>query len=341
MIGMALLDRGVVPDPVVRFGIRRLLRQRLREEDRGSPEANQQAVLDWIEGLRDSPIAVQTDAANEQHYEVPGAFFAKVLGKHLKYSSGFWAEGVTDLDEAEAAMLDIYVERAGLQDGMRVLDLGCGWGSLSLYVAERFPNSEVVGVSNSASQREFILERTRERGLDNVSIETCDVNELALTGSFDRVLSIEMFEHLRNYGEIMRRIAGLLTPDGKLFVHIFVHKEYAYPFETEGDDNWMGRYFFSGGQMPSDHLLLYFQEHLELRSHWRVSGEHYAKTAEAWLARFDANRTALKPALAETYGADAKRMGSYWRVFFMACAELWNFRHGREWFVSHYLFSKR
>jgi cyclopropane-fatty-acyl-phospholipid synthase len=341
MIGLSLLERGVIPDPLVRIGIRRLLRQRLREEDRGSPEANQQAVIDWVEGLRDSPIAIQTNAANEQHYEVPGEFFAQVLGKHLKYSSGYWDQNDTTLDTAETAMLEMYVERAELKDGMRVLDLGCGWGSLSLFVAERFPNSQVVGVSNSSSQREFILARAKERGLTNVSIETCDVNDLALEGTFDRVMSIEMFEHLRNYGEIMRRIADLLTPNGKLFVHIFVHKEHAYPFETEGDDNWMGRHFFSGGQMPSDHLLLYFQEHLELRGHWRVSGEHYAKTAEAWLERFDANRSTIDPVLQNTYGKDARKMTSYWRVFFMACAELWNYRRGNEWFVSHYLFSKR
>jgi cyclopropane-fatty-acyl-phospholipid synthase len=341
MIGMTLLDRGVVPDALVRFGIRRLLKQRLREEDRGSPEANQQAVLDWIDGLRDSPIAIQTEAANEQHYEVPGAFFEQVLGKHLKYSSGHWGDGVNDLDAAETAMLELYIERAELRDGMRVLDLGCGWGSLSLFVAARFPNSQVVGVSNSASQREFIMARAAARGLDNVEIITCDVNDLELTGPFDRVLSIEMFEHLRNYGEIMRRIAGMLSDEGKLFIHIFVHREHAYPFDTAGDDNWMGRYFFSGGQMPSDHLLLYFQVHLELCSHWRVSGEHYAKTSEAWLERFDANRASIDPVLASTYGTDARRMRSYWRVFFMACAELWKYRRGTEWFVSHYLFSKR
>ena len=341
MIGMALLDRGMVPDTLVRMGIRRLLRQRLREEDRGSPEANQQAVLDWVDGLRDSPIAIHTDAANEQHYEIPGSFFEQVLGKHLKYSSGFWGPGVHDLDAAEQAMLDVYVQRAGLVDGQRVLDLGCGWGSLSLYVAGRFPGSEVIGVSNSASQREFIMERAAARGIENLRIVTCDVNDLELAGPFDRVLSIEMFEHLRNYGEIMKRIAGMLADDGQLFVHIFVHKEHAYPFETEGDDNWMGRYFFSGGQMPSDHLLLYFQTHLALKRHWRVGGEHYAKTSEAWLRRFDENRATIDPILAATYGGDARRMRSYWRVFFMACAELWNYRGGREWFVSHYLFTKR
>ena len=339
MIGF--LDRGVLPDPLIRAGIRRLLRQRLVEEDRGSVEANQQAILDWVDVCRQGPIALLTEAANEQHYEVPAAFYEAVLGSHLKYSSGLWAPGVTELDVAEAAMLDLYTTRAELVDGMRILDLGCGWGSLSLYLAERYPSSQIVGVSNSASQRTFILQRAAARGLTNVRIETCNVNELAVEGTFDRVLSIEMFEHMRNYEELLRRVSELLRPKGKLFVHIFVHKDFAYPFETEGDDNWMGRYFFSGGQMPSDHLLLYFQKHLATESHWRVNGKHYAKTAEAWLQRLDAHKADLAPTFATAYGSDAKRMMIYWRVFFMACAELWGFRGGREWFVSHYLFAKR
>ncbi len=323
-----LLNSGRVPD-------------RIRDEGAGGLAGQQQSVMDWVRELRGSRIAVDTDAANEQHYEVPAAFYERVLGHRRKYSSGLWSEGVTGLDAAEDAMLELYAERAALEDGQRVLDLGCGWGSFTLWAAARFPSSRFVGVSNSRSQRASILERAERQGLSNVEILTCDANELAVDGRFDRVVSVEMLEHVRNYRQMLERVAGLLEDDGLLFIHIFTHREFAYPFETEGDDNWMGRYFFTGGQMPSDHLLLYFQEHVVIDDHWRVSGTHYSKTSEAWLENFDAHRDEIRGLFAETYGDDARRMEVYWRVFFMACAELWGWNGGSDWFVSHYRFKKR
>ncbi len=336
-----LLDRDLLPDTVIRAGIRTLLKRRLAEEDSGDVERRQGALMDWVRSLRDSEVAVETDAANEQHYEVPAALYERVLGRRMKYSSGYWSDDVRDLDGAEEAMLRLYPERGELQDGMDVLELGCGWGSLTMYLAETFPGCRITGVSNSASQREFILARCAERGLDNVEIVTCDVNRFETDRRFDRVFSVEMFEHVRNYERLMERIAGWLKDDGKLFVHIFTHRDLAYPFETTGEDDWMGKYFFTGGQMPSDDLLLYFQKDMVLEDHWAVDGRHYSKTAEAWLRNFDAHRDALEPVLREAYGEEAKRMGIYWRVFFMACAELWRFRDGREWHVSHYRFARR
>ncbi len=335
------LDRGLVPDFLIRFGIRRLLKDRIRLESEGALEGQQRRHMDWVRALRDSRIAIETDAANEQHYEVPAALYEKALGPHLKYSSGLWRDGITSLGDAERAMLECYGERARLADGQRVLDLGCGWGSFSLWAAAQFPNSRFTAVSNSASQKEFIDGRARAAGLTNLEVITCDVNKLELDEEFDRIVTVEMFEHVRNYRALLERVSKMLRDDGLLFVHIFTHREFAYPFETEGEDNWMGRYFFTGGQMPSDQLLLYFQDHVAIEDHWRVNGVHYSKTAEAWLSNFDREIETLRPVLRETYGAEANKMEIYWRVFFMACSELWKWNNGTDWFVSHYLFKKR
>jgi cyclopropane-fatty-acyl-phospholipid synthase len=340
---LKLLERGLLPDFLVRFGIRRLLKARLDEQGHGNAQQQQQRLMKLIARLRQSPVAINTGDANQQHYELPSAFFERVLGPHLKYSSCYYRHAGETLGEAEAHMLGITAERARLQDGERILELGCGWGSLSLWMAERFPNSQITAVSNSSSQKRFIDARAAVRGIKNLEVITCDVNHLSFAPAtqFDRVVSVEMFEHMRNYETLMQRISGWLRPGGSLFVHIFAHKSYAYPFEVRDETDWMAKYFFTGGIMPSDDLLLYFQKHLNLTDHWQVDGGHYSQTSEHWLQNMDAHRAEIEPIFAKIYGADqVRRWWVYWRVFFMSCAELWGYARGQEWLVSHYLFTK-
>lgn len=335
-----LVERDLVPDWVLRAGIRQLIHQRLRHEDKGDPELAQAHLMRYIEQLNASPIATHTYYANQQHYEVPAAFFERVLGVHRKYSCCYWAEGDT-LDTAERRMLDLTAERARIEDGHSILDLGCGWGSFSLYAASRFPKSRVVGMSNSASQREFIERQARQRGLRNLEIVTADINSFNAGRQFDRVVSVEMFEHVRNYRLLLRNVASWLNPNALLFVHIFSHCRFAYPFEVRDSSDWMAQHFFTGGQMPSDSLLLYFQEDLQIRDHWAVNGEHYQKTAEAWLGNMNRQRNELITLLAGIYGTkEALKWFVRWRIFFMACAETWGYQRGNEWIVSHYLFQK-
>lgn len=336
-----LLEKDVLPDFIIRKGIRNLLAQRLREEDKGNPEAQQEHFMKLIEELKKSPIAINTADANTQHYEVPADFFQLVLGKHLKYSSGYWKEGVASIDVSEKDMLEITCGRAELKDGQNILELGCGWGSLSLFMAGKYPNSKITSVSNSHSQKVFIDGQAQKRNVKNLTILTADMNVFQIGEKFDRVVSVEMFEHMRNYELLMGKAASFLNPNGKLFVHIFTHKDYAYKFEVLHDSDWMSKYFFTGGIMPSDHLLLYFQKELKIEKHWGVSGTHYEKTSNAWLKNMDSNKQKIMGIMERVYGKKAAfKWWSYWRIFFMACAELWGYKEGKEWMVSHYLFQK-
>jgi cyclopropane-fatty-acyl-phospholipid synthase len=337
-----LVQTNLVPDWLIRWGVRVILRnstRRLYAQGVGARDAERRAL---IEKLKRSPIAVHTEDANRQHYEVPPKFFELVLGKWLKYSCCYWPDGVETIDEAEEAMLRLTCERARLEDGMAVLDLGCGWGSLSLWIAERYPNCRAVAVSNSEPQIAYIEARCREKGLSNVEGLVADVNDLEIDRRFDRILSVEMFEHMKNYERLMAKIASFLRPGGMLFVHIFSHRQFAFEFQADDPDDWMAQTFFSGGTMPSDDLLLHFQRDLCLVGHWRIGGTHYARTLRAWLEKLDRHQPEVRQVLAETYGHDQQtRWLVNWRLFFLACEETWGLRNGREYLVSHYLFEGR
>ena len=338
----SLLEKNKVPDFALRLGIRKLLKERLYQEKKETVELQQAHLMKLIAELKESPIAINTVEANEQHYEVPTAFYKFCLGSNLKYSSGYWNEGVLDIDTSENDMLEITCSRAELTDGQDILELGCGWGSLSLYMAKKYPQSSITAVSNSKTQKIYIDEQAQLRGIKNLTIITVNINDFTIDKKFDRVVSVEMFEHMRNYQKLMHKIADCLKINGKLFVHIFTHKDFAYKFEVLDETDWMSKYFFTGGIMPSDDLLLYFNEHLSIEKHWHVSGLHYSKTSESWLQKMDKNKSQIIPLFESTYGKDqAVEWWVYWRLFYMACAELWGYNNGEEWIVSHYLFTKK
>lgn len=334
-----LAERRLVPDALIRMGIRRLLHEQLdRARQRGDTLEDAQVRL--CDTLRKSPVAVHTEAANEQHYEVSAAFFEHMLGPRLKYSSGYWPSGTLCLEDAEDAMLRLTTERAEVGDGMKLLDLGCGWGSLTLWLAERFPACSIMAVSNSNSQREYIEAQARQRGYHNIRVITADMREFQLDEQFDRILSIEMFEHLRNYEEMFRRCASWLHPRGRVFLHVFAHRSFAYLYETGADEDWMARNFFTGGLMPSHDLFSHFDRDLRVEAQWRINGKHYSRTLEAWLRRLDTQADAARDALARVYGeAEAARWLQKWRMFVMACSELFGYEDGNTWGVSHYRFT--
>ena len=336
----SLAERRLLPDAIIRVGIRRLLAQRLRQSN------GAETAREFAQQLRQSDLAISTADANEQHYEVPTRFFELALGSRLKYSCGLWPEADMTLDESESAMLALTCERAELADGMRILELGCGWGSLSLWMAEHYPQASILAMSNSRTQREFIESRAKSYHLTNLEVVTANIVDFQPPGKFDRVVSVEMFEHVRNYEQLFARIARWLSPAGTLFAHVFCHRDITYPFEVDtqqsGSSNWMSRHFFAGGVMPSFDLFSEFDRDLELSKRWWLDGTHYARTCEAWLRKLDGNRQVACEALADGENpAELSVQLQRWRMFFMACAELFAYDNGNQWGVGHYLFKKR
>jgi cyclopropane-fatty-acyl-phospholipid synthase len=343
---LKLAEKGLMPDAFIRAGIRRLTKARLTEIAADNCEAGMAHLTRFIAAMHTAEIAPVPELANAQHYEVPAEFFHYCLGAHRKYSSCFWLPDTQNLDEAEELALSQTSDHADLHDGQHILELGCGWGSLSLYMAARFPNARITGVSNSNSQRQYIMDTARTRGLSNIHIITADMNNFAAPQTYDRIVSVEMFEHMRNYQVLYGKVASWLKPNGKFFKHIFVHKNTPYLFEVQDesdqDDNWMSQHFFSGGMMPSDDLPLHFQDDLRLIQRWRWDGTHYEKTANAWLQNMDKNAAHITPILAACYGEQHIEMWRHrWRIFYMACAELFGYNQGQEWWVTHYLFEKK
>jgi cyclopropane-fatty-acyl-phospholipid synthase len=333
-----LLENNLVPDALIRTSIRQRLRNTLKEHSPTDQKAATAAMEQLVNELKQSPIAINTFDANEQHYEVPAEFYKIVLGPQLKYSCGLWEDESDDLESSELQMLELTTERADIKNGTKILDLGCGWGSFSLFAATKFPDKKFTAVSNSNSQREFIEKTAESRGIKNLKVITSDINDFDPDEKFDRVVSVEMFEHVRNYQKLFKKIHTWLEKGGKLFVHIFNHKKIAYKFEIKDSSDWMARHFFTGGMMPSDGLLMQFSEGFKLDGHWNVNGTHYSKTLEAWLQKMDASKTEVMRLFRNTYNGQAGKFWVYWRVFFMACSETFRMDGGNQWQVSHYVF---
>ncbi|XAR69945.1 hypothetical protein NMG60_11001729 [Bertholletia excelsa] len=339
---LASLERNLLPDALIRRLTRILLANRLRSSYKSSSELQLSDLLHFVHSLKEMPIAVKTEMPKSQHYELPTSFFKLVLGKHLKYSCCYFTDKSNTLEDAEKAMLELYCERAQLKDGHSVLDIGCGWGSLSLYIAQKYSNCKVTGICNSATQKEYIDEQARDLKLQNLEIIVADISTFDMDTSYDRLFSIEMFEHMKNYGDLLKKISKWMKPDSLLFVHHFCHRVFAYHFEDVNEDDWITRYFFAGGTMPSANLLLYFQDDVTVINHWLVNGKHYARTSEEWLKRMDKNLSSIKPIMESTYGKDsAVKWTVYWRTFFMAVAELFGYNNGEEWMVTLFLFKKK
>ena len=320
-----------LPDPVRKAAIQVLVSGARRQAAAAGPNAD----AAFARQMAERPIAEHTAAANEQHYEVPAAFFEACLGPRLKYSSCLYAPGET-LAQAEDHALAETVAHAGLKDGQNVLELGCGWGSLSLWMAQHFPNSSITSVSNSASQGEFIRGRAKALGLSNLTVVTADMNDFEAAGRFDRVVSVEMFEHMSNWRALLTKVRGWLKADGRLFIHIFTHRTGPYRFDVEDEADWIAQHFFAGGVMPSHGLMAEFPDLFTVEQDWRWSGTHYEKTALHWLENYDRNIATIRPVLQSVYGDKATLWHRRWRLFFLATAGLFGHRGGAEWGVSHY-----
>lgn len=335
------LEKNLIPDGLLRLGARWITRSRLAKTTKMSVGDHQAYMNDFIDARSQGPIAINTQEANDQHYQLPSSFFDLILGQRKKYSCAYWQDGDT-LAEAETAMLDLVCQRANLKDGQDILELGCGWGSFCLYAAERYPQTKITAVSNAQEQRLYIEKRAQERGLSNLKVITCDINDLALEADFDRIVSVEMFEHMRNYQALFAKVSKLLRPQGQCFVHVFCHKSTPYTYEQTSSRDWMAKYFFTGGTMPSRDLFLYINDHLRVDKQWAVNGRHYQKTLEAWLKRMDEQKEAVLPILDKIEGRDKRiKWWSYWRTFFIASSEFFAIKQGNEYFVAHYLFKSR
>ena len=326
-------ERIPLPDLVIRTGIRTLVGRTANRLAHGTIESDERFAAQMARRA----VAEATDAANNQHYEVPAAFFARVLGPNRKYSSCFYKHDATTLREAEEEALRQTVEHAALADGTDILELGCGWGSLSLWMARQFPNARIVAVSNSHSQRQFIEAEAAECGLRNLIVITEDMNVFEPNRRFDRIVSVEMFEHMMNWRVLLGRVRSWLKDDGRLFMHIFTHRSGAYLFDRADKEDWIAQHFFTGGVMPSHQLIRQYSDVFAVEREWRWSGAHYERTANDWLRNFDAHRDEIAEVLYPVYGADTALWMRRWRWFFLATAGLFGHAAGNEWGVSHYL----
>lgn len=331
-----LAERRLLPDSLIRWGIQNQLKQHsLLLENQSKSDSW------WIEKLSRGPIAECTDTSKEQHYEVPTEYFKTVLGSHLKYSACFWNESTPSLEMAEANMLRLSCEHAELKNGQAVLELGCGWGSLSLWMAEHYPQSSITAMSHSKTQKAYIDSEIKRRGLANLTVITSDINDFEPNRQYDRIVSVEMFEHLRNHSLLFEHLNHWLKDDGRIFIHIFAHQKENYLFEVEHKRDWMAEYFFTGGMMPSINLLPTAAKQFKELNRWEINGMHYSKTLEAWLSKQDQQESTVMKHFSNAYGDDAKLWIQRWRIFYLACSELFAYNEGKEWLVMHYLLAKR
>ncbi|MBD3190821.1 MAG: methyltransferase domain-containing protein [Candidatus Heimdallarchaeota archaeon] len=342
-----ILQKDLVPEWAIRFVIRQMIKN--EEKKTSDPlEETQRQLMKFITELKRQPIAIHPEKANIQHYELPAEFFQQILGKLMKYSCGFWPslslseKSSSNLNLSEERMLELTCERAKIENKQqKVLDLGCGWGALSIYLAKKYPEITIDALTNSKIQKEFIEQRIAEERLTNVQVIKANIGNFSTTKNYDRIVSVEMFEHMRNYEKLLAKLATFLKDSGKLFVHIFSRKEQPYLFEINDESNWMAKYFFTGGTMPSTNLLLYFPKDFIIENHWKINGKHYAKTLNTWLWKMKKRKKEILPILENVYGKNqTKKWWTYWKIFFIANAEVFGWKNGQEWFVSHYLFNK-